>query len=183
VKRPPRHASLEPSSDRTSSPPLWPMCRPSSGVASLRRWSSRDADGPIGRQDCHLERLQTMLGSGSERVCARRSRHADCFPCRQRYQRAKALSHRGRAKAAYSKRELYYRSQVRCLQRDVQLTGPLALEEVHRDGGGGVAAMATAGRWQGRCFKMVCYVLLSMCMLRRELNDAAVNLHRVSIPV
>jgi hypothetical protein len=61
-----------------------------------------------------------------------------------------AVSTQGRAKEAYFKRELYHRVQVRCLQRDVQLIGPLALGEVHRDGGGGVAAMATAGRWQGR---------------------------------
>jgi hypothetical protein len=38
-----------------------------------------------------------------------------------------ALSNHGRTKEAYLKRELYHRLQVRSLQRDVQLTGPLAL--------------------------------------------------------
>jgi hypothetical protein len=104
------------------------MCRPSLGVGS-RRWTSRDADGPIGRHRLRLEqRIPARAANVSKgRACVQRSRHASRPPRRQSYHKAMALSNHGRTKEAYLKRELYHRLQVRSLQRDVQLTGPLAL--------------------------------------------------------
>jgi hypothetical protein len=158
-----------------------PRSGPCAGRAQaldLDVWTSRDADGPIGgRHGRHLE--QRIPGSGSKRVVHARSGVASLVVWHVcRYQKTTVLSIRGRTKEAYSKRELYHRLQVRRLQRDVQLTGPLALGEVHRDGGGGVAAaMATAGRWQGT---WTWWCARCVCALRRQLNDAAIGLHRGS---
>jgi hypothetical protein len=127
MKRLPRHASLEPSSDRTWAPPLlWAHVPSLGGLISLCRKSalgmptvSLVVPGVVGAEGSQLGQQATLpcgcRGVASLKVCQRR----------------KALSLWRRGNGASFKRTPYHRPQARRLQRDVQLTGPLAVGEVH----------------------------------------------------
>lgn len=172
MKRLPRHASLEPSSDRTRAPPaaLGPCAELGRFNVGLIAATSKSAlgmpmaslvvPGVAGAEDSQLGQ-QATLGARSSRPCAQQPwscQRALVFLAREGRRCPFADKTIGRR----SSERPYHHPQSRRLQRDVQLTGPLAVGESLRgvvalikwygdgDGGGRGRGGDGSSRWQGR---------------------------------